>query len=631
MRIYKDASYTGDIVVMVARVAHGDTPLRVATTSIGLPPRHVLVRVHDQCATSEIFGSLKCDCRLQLDAALREMNAAAASAFESEGSAGRDLSRIVGVLVFLPQEGRGVGLAAKVAAYALQEKTALPEAPGSVGRSNDGLPPQRGLDTVDANRALGLPDDSRHYGAVPPVLAHLGLIQRDSTGDSVAWSLGPGSKPLSLLTNNPRKLELLASLGVPFDARQSCLVPVTSQHASEYLRAKSQRMGHDIPEAFFAAASVQPEGDSSGAAPRLDVNAGGSRAPVLLPEQEDPPGVALIAERIASVPGLLVGMAAAPLSHPSAAAHASTRFLVTGTGSSEAHARYLTWLLSRISQRASASFVPLSAFLTDGIPPDPAATLVVFSQGLSPNAQIALHASGDFGHTILFTSSSATAEAAAGRPGRAALLDTLAARGADILSFPPMSEPSTLLRVVGPAAGFLAAHQFVVALSKSRSSTFSPASGHATLPRSPQLAQATPAAVSALVGLQAPEALASAMRETPTAFDGGFTIVAPAPLSGFAHNLAYKFMEGLYWRCPQVVELISFAHGPFQQLSLHPQPVVILQSSAPGEAALVARCSSMLDGAGIPRFVVRVDAPPELAVIGFEALFNPVSLSLSQR
>ena len=96
-----------------------------------------MVRVHDACFTSEVLGSLKCDCREQLHHALEYIHAAPP-----------------GMVIYLQQEGRGIGLANKIAAYALQEK---------------------GLDTVDANRALGLPDDCREYTAVRHILQDLGI------------------------------------------------------------------------------------------------------------------------------------------------------------------------------------------------------------------------------------------------------------------------------------------------------------------------------------------------------------------------------------------------------------------------------------------------------------------------
>ena len=100
----------------------------------------MLVRVHSECITSEVFGSLKCDCKEQLDAAMAAVARAGA-----------------GAVLYLRQEGRGIGLANKIRAYALQS---------------------RGHDTVDANRLLGLPDDARRYDVARDMLAHLGRRER---------------------------------------------------------------------------------------------------------------------------------------------------------------------------------------------------------------------------------------------------------------------------------------------------------------------------------------------------------------------------------------------------------------------------------------------------------------------
>jgi GTP cyclohydrolase II len=150
----------------------------------------VLVRVHSECLTGEILGSLKCDCAPQLDAALARI--------AQEGA---------GVLVYLRQEGRGIGLANKVRAYALQA---------------------RGFDTVDANLALDLPEDARRYDAAAQILRYLGV-------DSVR-----------LLTNNPLKVDALNALGVPVRHR---LAHVVDAHplSHGYLETKRSRMQHLLP------------------------------------------------------------------------------------------------------------------------------------------------------------------------------------------------------------------------------------------------------------------------------------------------------------------------------------------------------------------------------------------------
>lgn len=150
----------------------------------------VLTRLHSECLTGEVLGSLKCDCGDQLSHSL--------AALQRQGR---------GVLLYLRQEGRGVGLANKLRAYALQ---AL------------------GADTVDANRLLGLPDDARRYDAAAAMLRHLGV------------------RSVRLLTNNPAKVQGLEGLGIPVAGREPLLV-ASNPIALEYLRTKRDRMEHLVP------------------------------------------------------------------------------------------------------------------------------------------------------------------------------------------------------------------------------------------------------------------------------------------------------------------------------------------------------------------------------------------------
>lgn len=167
--------------------------VKVVQSHKAVPPGEATpVRVHDACATSELFGSLKCDCRQQLEYSLRHI-----------GEHG-------GVVIYLSQEGRGIGYSHKLEAYKLQTTC--------------------GLDTVDANRALGLPDDLRVYTAVKEILEHLGI------------------RRVGLITNNPRKLEALRKLGLHVaDAdRIPCNPKAESELEELYVATKASRMGHMI-------------------------------------------------------------------------------------------------------------------------------------------------------------------------------------------------------------------------------------------------------------------------------------------------------------------------------------------------------------------------------------------------
>src|SRR4051812_38572844 len=149
----------------------------------------VLVRVHSECLTGDVFHSLRCDCGEQLESAL--------AMIEREGE---------GVLLYLAQEGRGIGLLNKLRAYKLQEE---------------------GLDTVDANLQLGLPADLRDYGIGAQILVDLGLTS------------------IRILTNNPKKIRGLEGYGLRV-ADQVPIVHRPNPHNEAYLRTKAERMGHTL-------------------------------------------------------------------------------------------------------------------------------------------------------------------------------------------------------------------------------------------------------------------------------------------------------------------------------------------------------------------------------------------------
>jgi 3,4-dihydroxy 2-butanone 4-phosphate synthase/GTP cyclohydrolase II len=151
----------------------------------------VLVRVHSECLTGDTFGSLRCDCGPQLDASLAMIDA--------EGA---------GVLVYLAQEGRGIGLLNKLRAYNLQDD---------------------GLDTVDANLALGFPADLRDYGIGAQILVDLGL------------------STIRLLTNNPKKIRGIHGFGLTV-TEQVPIVMTPTEHNERYLRSKVDRLGHALDQ-----------------------------------------------------------------------------------------------------------------------------------------------------------------------------------------------------------------------------------------------------------------------------------------------------------------------------------------------------------------------------------------------
>ncbi len=191
----------GTFDVRVFRDAAGAEHLAISRGALD-GGENVVVRVHSECLTSEVLGSLKCDCAAQLETALAAI-----------ARTGR------GCVLYLRQEGRGIGLGNKIRAYALQEA---------------------GADTLEANRLLGLPDDDRAYDVAVDMLRGLGV------------------RSVLLMTNNPLKLEGLAAAGMNVRGRVPCLVGLNPVNRG-YLETKAARMGHLYQIAAVDDACAEPD------------------------------------------------------------------------------------------------------------------------------------------------------------------------------------------------------------------------------------------------------------------------------------------------------------------------------------------------------------------------------------
>ena len=177
-RIYGFRGVIGDRIEEAVVLRMGDL------AAVGAPP---LVRIHSQCLTGDVFHSLRCDCRAQLELALKSIAA--------EGR---------GLLIYEHQEGRGIGLLNKLRAYELQDQ---------------------GADTVEANEQLGFDSDLRSYALPGAILRYLGVTA------------------VRLLSNNPEKVEAVEAAGVRVAERVPCLADVLDTREA-YLRTKQEKMGH---------------------------------------------------------------------------------------------------------------------------------------------------------------------------------------------------------------------------------------------------------------------------------------------------------------------------------------------------------------------------------------------------
>ncbi|RKX36104.1 MAG: creatininase [Verrucomicrobia bacterium] len=322
----------------------------------------------------------------------------------------------------------------------------------------------------------------------------------------------------------------------------------------------------------------------------------------------DPFGHALLRRRLKQIPDLLVGMLGdPPRADPKTLK--STGFIVTGTGSSEAHARFLVNLLNRYADRP-AEFVPLSGFCASTPIAASDQTLVVVSQGLSPNAQVAINEFASFAHTIVFTATTAEGAAAAGKTARAQLIRDLESAGVEFIRGPLEEEYSTLIRFVGPMACFLSTYLYSRSLKPDA------------------LPPVTPQDLRHLLASEIdPETTRTFITESEH-FKRGFYLIAGAPLCETAQNLGYKFLEGLFWSSPAIWDYLQFAHGPFQEVSLHPRPVVILEGPGDTEAELASRTRDMLESVSLPHITITGQFEPPLSILEFEATFNTLIMHL---
>jgi creatinine amidohydrolase len=312
-------------------------------------------------------------------------------------------------------------------------------------------------------------------------------------------------------------------------------------------------------------------------------------------------GLAILRERQTHLPAAVASALSFPLALDDAAlAMRGARSVVTtGVGSSLAHARYLSWLLRTHAAMPSWD-VPTGSFVS---PPGPEAkgqTLVVFSQGLSPNARLPLAHIARYRATILVTAADADS------PDRAGAVRAAASDGAIVVRMPCAPEYEVLLRIVGPVVGFVVALRIANAVGAG--------------------VDVEPESISRAVQEASSRAAAALSGVDPGVFADPITFVATNGYAALAHNLCAKVLEGMFLPWPNAVDALELAHGSVQEAAGKPRTFVALGRGARHEDSLFARARETSEA---QHRWLRFDArlPEPLAVLEHEVMINELVLA----
>ena len=337
-------------------------------------------------------------------------------------------------------------------------------------------------------------------------------------------------------------------------------------------------------------------------------------------------GHRLLAGRLAAAPALVAATlgGSAPVLpwHPARV----RRVVATGVGASAAHARLLVTLLADAG--LAARFVPLTSFAA---PPSPDASmdaLVVFSQGLSPNARLALEHARRWAGTLVVTAVPPAAEASRARVEASAttgvppsgalherqeLLDALAAGGCGVYRVPAAEEYGTLLRVAGPLVGAAAAIVLARAIAT--------AAGAVPAGLLPAPDAVTPEHVAERLGAALAGASQAASELDGSAFAAGAALLASGTYGELLGNVRATVQEGLLVPAPPAWDLLEFAHGPYQEIAARAATLVALtRDDAPGEDELLARLATMLVPGRHHLVRLRATLPGALALLEHQAV-----------
>lgn len=309
---------------------------------------------------------------------------------------------------------------------------------------------------------------------------------------------------------------------------------------------------------------------------------------------KDPLGHHLFEQRLSLCPALIKQMLEHPVNViPSTL---SKNFVVTGIGSSEAHARFFAYLINRYTS-STATFSPIINFYENNFPKNHDTTLVVFSQALSPNAQLAINNRPDFDHLILFTGQI---------DKNNEIFQNLSQEKQTIIQFPVPDEKQLLIRILGPLCGYLSIIQFINH------------NWHNCIPECNK------------------KDLLTAINKIPSSinYDSFFTnapqgliLLMGSPLCEYSQNLAYKFLEGLFISMPSIIDYLSFAHGTLQQLINKPKLIIHFKQNSLPDTTLSLKADNIIQQTSSTILNIPSHLPTPWNIFEYELTLNYLILA----
>lgn len=318
----------------------------------------------------------------------------------------------------------------------------------------------------------------------------------------------------------------------------------------------------------------------------------GNPTTMLKTEPESPEaGIHLFEERLSLCPVIIKKMLDNPVNIKLPIL--PENLIVTGIGSSKAHARFFVDLINRYTP-SHASFLPLINFYKDNFANNKNTTLVVFSQALSPNAQLAMSKRNTFQHLILFTGCIDSSNE---------LIQKLNQEKQTIIHYPVPEEKKLLIRILGPLCCYLSVIQFI----NHNWHNPIPECNHNVL-----LSAINKKAIN-------PDFFLTHAKQ-------GIIFLMGSPTSEYSQNLAYKFLEGLFLTTPTITDYLSLVHGTFQQLINNPKLILNFQHAS-GDKTLSLKANTIIEQTTSKILEISSDLPPPWDIFEYEMILNHLVLA----